>query len=334
MKFKKNVSLKKHNTFGLDVNAELFASIKRKKHLLKLKEIPKPTLILGGGSNLLLTQDVEGLVLKVNIKGREIIDEDEDSVHVKFWAGENWHKCVMWSIKNGYGGIENLSLIPGKVGAAPMQNIGAYGVELKDVFVELEAFNLETRTFRTFNNTECQFGYRDSIFKKDLKDKVIILSITLRLTKIHQLNTSYGAISNTLDEMGIHEPTIKNISDAVIQIRNSKLPDPKKIGNSGSFFKNPEIPVSQLTELKEKFPNIVYYKLPNEMVKVPAGWLIEQCGWKGKRVGNTGAYEKQALVLINYGGATGTEVKDLAFEIKNSVKTKFGIELVPEVNII
>jgi len=332
----KNYSLKKYNTFGLDVKAASLLKVKAVddlKQALKLTE--QPIFILGGGSNMLLTQDIKGLVIKNELEGIEIVEEKKGKVVLGIGGGENWHKLVLWTIENNYGGIENLSLIPGTVGASPIQNIGAYGVELKDIFVKLEAINLQTKRKKTFSKKACQFGYRDSIFKKTLKGQYFITKVYLRLTKNkHQLNMNYGAIKTSLAEKKIEEPTIKDISDAVIAIRSSKLPDPAELGNSGSFFKNPEIPRSQFEALQKQFPTIVFYEMPNDMVKVPAGWLIEQAGWKGKKVGNTGAHAKQALVLVNYGNATGQEVKALAYKIIESVRQKFGIQLSPEVNII
>lgn len=332
----KNAPLKAFNTFGLDVKAENLIKVRTEKEFREVLKLPyQPIFILGGGSNLLLTQNISGLVLKNEIKGIEVIEETKKEIVLSVGGGENWHQLVLWAIANNYGGIENLSLIPGTVGASPIQNIGAYGVELKDVFEKLEAINLTSNRKKTFTKEDCQFGYRDSLFKKKLKGKYFITKVFFKLTKTaHQLNYNYGAIKNTLAEEGIEQPTIKAISDAVISIRSSKLPDPVELGNSGSFFKNPEIPQTQFDTLQIKFPNIVSYKMPNQMVKVPAGWLIEQCGWKGKKVGNTGAHAKQALVLVNYGNATGEEVKKLAFQIIDSVDEKFGIRLNPEVNII
>ena len=332
----KNYSLKNYNTFGLDVKAESLLKVNSVDELKQaLKFTKQPIFMLGGGSNMLLTQDIKGLVIKNEIRGTEVIEEKKNKVILSVGGGENWHKLVLWTIENNYGGIENLSLIPGTVGASPIQNIGAYGVELKDVFIKLEAINLKTKRKKTFAKKACQFGYRESIFKKTLKGEYFITKVFLQLTKNkHQLNMNYGAIKTSLAEKGIEQPTIKDISDAVIAIRSSKLPDPAELGNSGSFFKNSEIPRAQFDALQKKFPTIVFYEMPNDMVKVPAGWLIEQDGWKGKRVGNTGAHAKQALVLVNYGNATGQEVKALAFRIIDSVKQKFGIQLSPEVNII
>ena len=337
MTIKKNISLQPFNTFGIDVKAESFLEAQSEQDLSFFFSInKKPVFILGGGSNLLLTKNVKSIVIKNNIKGRKVAREFQHSVYVSIGGGENWHQLVLWCIKKGFGGIENLSLIPGTVGAAPIQNIGAYGVELKDVFHKLEAIEIATGKKSIFKKKDCAFGYRDSIFKKKLKGKYCITRVWLKLSKPsrHQLKMSYGAIRQTLEQKKIKNPTIKDISKAVIEIRSSKLPDPKVLGNSGSFFKNPEITQRQFNSLQKKFPNIVFYPLDNGKVKVPAGWLIEHCGWKGKRVGNTGSHAKQALVLVNYGGATGAEVKKLAFKIIDSVHQRFGIQLSAEVNIL
>ena len=338
MEVKENYSLKAYNTFGLDVMAGWFVEVKTEAELLAVLNQPefkdKPLLVLGGGSNVLLTKNFDGRVLKISTKGIEKIKEDDRHVWIKVAAGEVWHEVVLYCIAHNYAGIENLSLIPGLMGAAPMQNIGAYGVELKQVFDHLEAIEIASGNKRTFSNSDCAFGYRESVFKKALKGKYIISAVTLKLSKIPDFNVSYGAINETLEEMGISELSIKAISDAVIAIRSSKLPDPKDLGNSGSFFKNPEIPKTQFEHLIITNPNMPHYPLADGNIKIPAGWLIEQCGWKGKRVGNTGSHAKQALVLVNYGNATGQEVKQLAFDIKASVKEQFGIDIIPEVNII
>ena len=269
------------------------------------------------------------------MKGILVTKIEGNFTYVKVQGGENWHQFVLWCLNHNLGGVENLSLIPGTVGAAPIQNIGAYGVELKDVFHELTAFNVKTHQVETFTLDQCKFGYRDSIFKSTVKGRYIILSVTFKLTNSkHHINDNYGAIKDVLKVKNISTPTIQNISEAVIEIRSSKLPNPVEIGNSGSFFKNPEIEVNDYLKIKELFPDIISYQLPNGKVKIPAGWLIEQCGWKGKRVGNTGSYAKQALVLVNYGAATGEEVWGLALAIKKSVKEKFGIDIDPEVNVI
>lgn len=331
-----NHSLLPYNTFGIDVKAAAFVeinSIETLQEVLKSDQ-KRPLFILGGGSNMLLTKKVNALVLKNNIQGINIKRNYKKSIHVSVGGGMNWHSFVLWCIKYGFGGVENLSLIPGTVGAAPIQNIGAYGVELKDVFHQLEAINLNTGKLRIFKKEDCQFGYRDSIFKRKLKGKYFITKVVLKLSKYPTINDSYGAIKKIIEEASIDNPTIKDISDVVIKIRSSKLPDPKVLGNSGSFFKNPVITKSQFLKLQKAFPNIVFYDQPDGKVKVPAGWLIEQCGWKGKRVGNTGSHKNQSLVLVNYGGATGKEVKKIAFKIVASVEKKFGIALTPEVNII
>jgi UDP-N-acetylmuramate dehydrogenase len=292
-------------------------------------------MFLGGGSNVLFTQDYEGLVIRNDIKGKEIISETDEHVFLKSYSGENWHELVMYCVQRNWGGIENLSLIPGTVGAAPMQNIGAYGVELEKVFVELEAFNLETFEIEVFDKNACAFAYRESVFKRNLKGLYFIYSVTLRLDKQPVIHAEYGDIKTVLTEKGIDwaNASIKDISDAVIQIRQSKLPDPKEIGNSGSFFKNPVIESSHFGQLRSQYPDIKGFEQYNG-IKVPAAWLIEQCGWKGKKVGHTGSHARQALVLVNYGGATGREVWQLAQDIIQSVDAKFGIRLEPEVNII
>ena len=339
MKYQNNISLKPYNTFRINTKAKYFYIFRSLEELHKIYTHPtfKPMkkLILGGGSNMLLVNNFDGIVLKNGLKGIQITSKDEAFAYVKVQGGENWHQFVLWCLENNLGGVENLSLIPGTVGAAPIQNIGAYGVELKDVFHHLTAYNIHNQTVETFNLEECQFGYRDSIFKSKVKGQYVILSVTLKLTTHnHRIHINYGAIQNVLNVKNILNPTIQDISHAVIEIRSSKLPNPDEIGNSGSFFKNPEIEKSTFEQLQKRFPDIIFYDLPNGKVKIPAGWLIEQCGWKGKRIGNTGAYAKQALVLVNYGDATGREVWDLALKIKASVKEKFGIEITPEVNII
>lgn len=292
-------------------------------------------LILGGGSNILLTRDFSGLVIRNQITGIDIVSEDEHHVIVKAGGGEIWHEFVLHCIENGWGGIENLSLIPGTVGAAPMQNIGAYGIEIKEVFESLTAVNLKTGEPQQFYKDECQFGYRESIFKLEARGQYFITDVTFKLTKSnHKINTSYGAIQDVLNERNISSPTIKDVSDAVISIRQSKLPDPKEIGNSGSFFKNPTIDKIDFEGLKIEFPDIPGYVVSDNQVKVPAGWLIEQCGWKGLKRGSIGVHKNQALVLVNYGGGKGSDIAALSKEIQQSVIDKFGIELTPEVNFI
>jgi UDP-N-acetylmuramate dehydrogenase len=338
MDIQRNVSLKGLNTFGIDAKASYFGEFHSVAELQNMIENPDfkalEKLILGGGSNLLFTRDFEGIVLRNRILGKEILEQNDDFAYVRAGAGETWHEFVLFCIENGFGGLENLSLIPGTVGAAPMQNIGAYGVEIKDSFAYLEAVNINNGKIQTFDKDDCNFGYRESVFKKELKGQFIITCVVFRLSKKPVFNTSYGAIKTTLEEMGIKEPGIKAISDAVCHIRRSKLPNPAEIGNAGSFFKNPEIPEDQYNKLKEKFTEIPCYKTSPGMVKVPAGWLNEQCGWKGKVVGQTGVHKNQALVLVNYGNATGAEVQKLSEDIRHSVKEKFGIELETEVNII
>lgn len=331
-----NISLLPFNTFGLEARAAFFAEVFSTQELLDvLQSGIQPVMILGGGSNMLLTSDVGGLVIKNSIGGIREVRSEGNTVYVQAGGGVVWHDLVCWAVEQGLGGIENLSLIPGTTGAAPVQNIGAYGVELKDVFVELEAVDLRSGDIRTFDHASCRFGYRDSIFKHEAKGQYCITTVTLALTRSeHKLNISYGDIRKTLETNNISNPGIADVSRAVIQIRSSKLPDPARIGNCGSFFKNPETDRSVLDEILKTHPQAVHYDLPDGRVKIPAGWLIEQCGWKGKRVGNTGCYEKQALVLVNYGGATGQEVKNLAYAIIDSVEKTFGIRLEPEVNII
>jgi len=332
-----DISLRSYNTFGIDINARRFASYNSIEELQQIladpanKEIEK--MILGGGSNVLFTQNFDGIVLKNAIQGIEIIRETEDYYFVKCSSGESWHAFVLFCIDHDMGGVENLSLIPGLVGAAPMQNIGAYGVELTQVFESLEAIHISTQERREFSHAECRFGYRESVFKKELKGQYVIVSVTFRLTKKHQLNLSYGAIRDLLIAKNIHQPTIRDVSEVVMEIRRSKLPDPSILGNAGSFFKNPEIDEFAFQQLQNKFPHLPFFKLENGDYKIPAGWLIEQCGWKGKVVGNTGAHKDQALVLVNYGDATGDEIWSLALAIQQSVQQQFDIYLSPEVNI-
>ncbi|MEO1010372.1 MAG: UDP-N-acetylmuramate dehydrogenase [Bacteroidota bacterium] len=337
MNIRQNISLKSYNTFGVEANARFFVEINSLDQLdmaLRLKGYPEK-FILSGGSNMLLTRDLEALVLYINIKGKTIVSENGDTVVLKVMAGENWHQLVLWTLERGYGGLENMSLIPGNTGTAPIQNIGAYGVELKDVFEGCQAMDIHNRSLRYFNREECKFGYRDSYFKNEGKGKYIIVSVTLRLSKAnHNLNTSYGAIEAELSQQGVDEPTITDISKAVISIRQSKLPDPDKLGNSGSFFKNPIVDFKTFDRLVKKHPNIPHYQISQNSYKIPAGWLIEQCGLKGKRIGDAGVHEKQALVLVNHGGASGKEVLDLAYKVMAHVKETFDIAIRPEVNII
>lgn len=334
MNIQSNISLRPYNTFGIDVPAKYFAAIHTLEELKECIQTHRhlPMLILGGGSNVLFTKPYEGLVLNIQLKGKEIERQEGNTAYVKAAAGEQWHEFVLWTMEQQLGGIENMSLIPGNIGAAPMQNIGAYGVELKDCFFSLEALNIATLNIETFDNAACHFGYRESVFKNIYKGKYIILSVTLALSKTPQIKTSYGAIQDELNAMGIKHPTIKDVSNAVINIRQSKLPDPKVLGNSGSFFKNPVINKTQFESFHALHPNAPFYEA-DEAYKIPAGWLIEQCGWKGKRVGNTGSHASQALVLVNFGNATGAEIWALALEIKKSVADKFGIDIDTEVNI-
>ncbi len=333
-----NISLLPYNTFGVDVSVKYFAevnAVEDLKETLKLSDPQTPKLFLGGGSNLLLTKDFDGLVIRLNLKGitEEILNENEILVTAK--AGENWHEFVMYCLDKNFGGLENLSLIPGNVGTSPMQNIGAYGTEIKDVFESCKVLNLETLELETLNAEQCKFGYRDSIFKQEGKGKYVILEVTFRLTRSsHRIDVEYGAIQSELENMGIQNPTIQDVSKAVINIRQSKLPDPKVIGNAGSFFKNPTIPRAQYETLKPQFENMPGYQ-NGDLVKVPAGWLIEQCGWKGKQIGNVASHKLQALVIVNATGrATGKEIFDFSTMIIDSVKEKYGIALEREVNII
>ena len=332
-----NISLKPYNTFGIDAIAKHFVSVSSiddLKTILGLKDYPKK-LILGGGSNMLLTKNQDALVTHINLKGISIISEDNDFVEVKANAGENWHEFVLWCLKHNFGGIENMSLIPGNVGTAPIQNIGAYGVELKDTFLACEALSLESHTLKSFKKEDCNFGYRNSIFKQNAKGKFIITSVTFKLTKHnHKLNINYGTIALELETNGIKNPTIQDISKAVIAIRESKLPNPKEIGNSGSFFKNPVISKVDYTALVKNFENVPSYPISDTEVKVPAGWLIEKAGFKGKRFNNYGVHEKQALVLVNYGDAKGEDILKLSQLIQKTVKRLFNISIEAEVNIL
>ncbi|MGB8192917.1 MAG: UDP-N-acetylmuramate dehydrogenase [Chitinophagaceae bacterium] len=339
MTIHQNISLRPYNTFHINAIAKQFAQFTNTDELLELLNQPilseaEGPLILGGGSNILFTQDFPGLILKNEIHGIETVKEDSEHVYVKVGAGENWHAFVMYCIENDLAGVENLSLIPGNVGASPMQNIGAYGVEIKEVFHDLEAMHLKEKIVHTFSLHDCEFGYRDSIFKKRYKNEFAILSVTYRLNKRPKFNTSYGAIEQELEKMGVQELSIRAIAQAVINIRSSKLPDPAVIGNAGSFFKNPTVHAAFFDSLKKQFPSIIGYKVGDDEVKLAAGWLIEQCGWKGIRKGDAGCHAKQALVLVNYGDATGKEVYDLSEEILRSVQDKFGVLLEREVNII
>jgi len=332
----KKISLKTHNTFGIDVFAKSFVEITSEKDLKEVLKITKKRFILGGGSNILLTKDIEELVIKIALKGIKIVSESDDNVVIRVSAGENWHQFVLWALQKNYGGIENLSLIPGNVGTAPIQNIGAYGVELKDIFLSCETIHTDTLEKKIFSNNDCEFDYRSSIFKQSVnKGKFIITAVTFKLSKKnHKLHTRYGAIEVFLSENNIKEPTIQDVSKAVISIRKSKLPDPAEIGNSGSFFKNPIISKIDFERLYKKYSTIPHYILNENEVKIPAGWLIEQCHFKGKRYGDAGVHEKQALVLVNYGNAKGSEILKLSKTIQGLVKATFNIVIEAEVNIM
>lgn len=337
MQIAKNISLKPFNSFGIEAIAAYYSRVDTAAALEELLQEPivqhQKILVLGGGSNLLFTKDVNGLVIHNQIRGIHIIHETNDIIYLKVMAGEPWHELVQYCVAKNWGGIENLSLIPGNTGAAPIQNIGAYGVEIKDVIHEVEAIQLSDGKKMTLSNTDCAFGYRDSIFKNELKHSCIITAVTIRLTKNPTFNTSYGAINTELEKMKVSTLSISAISQAVINIRSSKLPDPSIIGNAGSFFKNPIISKTQYLQLLKDFPTIPSYS-SGENIKIPAGWLIEQCGWKGYRKGDAGCYDKQALVLVNYGNASGADIYELSTAIIQSVQTKFGIYLEREVNIL
>ena len=331
-----DVSLKKYNTFGIDAKASSFVSVSTLDELKEaLSTTTKRKFVLGGGSNMLIKNDIEALVIHINLKGIEVVKEDNNSIWLEVAAGENWHSFVMHCVNNNYGGVENLALIPGNTGTSPVQNIGAYGVELKDVFDSCSAINRKSLESKIFTHSDCKFGYRESIFKNEAKDLYVITSVTFKLSKKdHNLNTGYGAIQEVLKQKEIKNPTIKEIAEAVIHIRSSKLPDPKLLGNSGSFFKNPVIRKELYDSLQSKYAGMPVYPISNEEVKVPAGWLIEQAGFKGYRIEDAGVHDKQALVLVNYGNATGDNLWDLALQLKDEVYKKFKINIEPEVNII
>lgn len=326
--------LRKLNTFGIDAKAHAYLHVTSLEMLQELGRDATlsglPRLVLGGGSNIVLTQDFNGLVLHIGITGIEIVGEDVDATYVRAAAGENWHEFVLWTLDRNLGGLENLSLIPGYVGAAPIQNIGAYGVEAKDCFHSLTAFNFQTGQLFSLSKPDCQFGYRDSIFKHVLLDSAVILDVTFALPKQWQPNIQYADVARALSERGIVTPTMRDISDTVIVIRSNKLPDPKVIGNAGSFFKNPVVSAAQRDALLTAYPELVSYQQSEDMFKLAAGWLIERCGWKGRRAGRVGVYEKQALVLVNHGDAKGSEVVQLAGDIQSDVLARFGVKLEPE----
>ncbi len=325
--------IKNYNTFGIEAFAERFVEVTNEQELIEVLKAHKDIFVISGGSNMLLTKDIQKTVIHLNTKGIEKQILSDNTCLVTAQSGENWHEFVRWTVEQNLGGLENLSLIPGNVGATPIQNIGAYGVEVKDSIVSLEAIEINSLEKRIFTKEECQFGYRESIFKKELKGKYIITSVTFKLTTSdHIFHTSYGAIRNELKD--VENVTVRDISDAVIRIRQQKLPDPKEIGNSGSFFKNPIVEKSVFERVAKKYPNAPHYPVSEDAIKIPAGWLIEQCGFKGKRFGNTGTYHQQALVLVNHGNATGQEIFEFAKHIQDTVQKTFGIFLEMEVNII
>jgi UDP-N-acetylmuramate dehydrogenase len=338
MIIRENYSLKSLNTFGIKVDAKYFAEVASVQDIIEINKIILekriPFLVLGGGSNILFTKDFEGIVIKIGLKGIEVVEEDAGHYYIKARAGENWDDFVKYCVDRNYGGLENLSLIPGNVGASPIQNIGAYGVEMKDVFHELEIFDLQQGIVRTLKDGECKFEYRSSIFKNELKGKIIILAVTFRLDKKPVYQTGYGAIQDELKAMEVKELSVQSIRKAVINIRRKKLPDPKEIGNAGSFFKNPSVTANVHEDLKNRFPQLVSYPQQNGTFKLAAGWLIEQCGWKGKRMGDAGVHQHQALVIVNYGKSTGREILELAEKVKKSVRKNFGVEIETEVNVI
>ena len=337
MEIQNDFSLKNYNTFGIEAKAKQFVAVHTLSELKTVLEEHKatPKFVLGGGSNMLLTKDINALVIHIDLKGKKIIQEDEEYVWVESQAGENWHEFVLWTIDHDFGGLENMSLIPGNVGTTPVQNIGAYGAEIKDTFISCEAINIQNQEIKSFTNEECHFGYRESIFKNEVKDQFIITSVMYKLTKKnHTIRISYGDITSELAKNNVTNPTLKEVSNAVTAIRKSKLPDPKELGNSGSFFKNPIIPKSEFESIHKKFPEMKFYEISATEVKVPAGWLIEQTGLKGKRFGDAGVHINQALVLVNYGNATGQEILDVSTHVQDTVYKTFGIKIEAEVNVI
>lgn len=337
MKILNDFSLLKYNTFGINAQAKQFVAVKNVDELKDVltENAEKNKFILGGGSNMLLTQNIDALVIHIDLKGKKIVQENDDFVWVESQAGENWHEFVLWTINQNFGGLENMSLIPGNVGTTPVQNIGAYGAEIKDTFVSCEAINIKTQEKRTFIKSECNFGYRESIFKNEVKDQYIITAVVFKLSKRnHKINIDYGDIKNELLNQNISNPSLIDVSNAIIAIRQSKLPDPKTLGNSGSFFKNPIISKTEFQNIKEKFPEIKFFDISENEVKIPAGWLIEQCGFKGKRIGDAGVHKNQALVLVNYGNASGNEILNLSKDIQKTIFEKFSIKIEAEVNII
>jgi UDP-N-acetylmuramate dehydrogenase len=337
MEIQNNFSLKNYNTFGIEAKAKQFVSVHSVAELQTILQENKShrKFILGGGSNMLLTKDIDALVIHVDLKGRKIVKENEDYVWVESQAGESWHEFVLWTIDQNFGGLENMSLIPGNVGTTPVQNIGAYGTEIKDTFDSCEALKIENQEIKTFTKDECHFGYRESIFKNEVKNQYIITSVVFKLTKRnHKINISYGDISGELAKNNITNPSLKDVSNAVIAIRKSKLPDPKELGNSGSFFKNPILLKTDFDKIHQKFPEMKFYEVSETEVKVPAGWLIEQAGFKGKRFGDAGIHKNQALVLVNYGNATGQEILEVSKDIQDTIYKIFGIHIEAEVNVI
>jgi UDP-N-acetylmuramate dehydrogenase len=337
MTIQNNISLKKYNTFGIEAKARQFVAVHSIEDLNTiLKEHQsEPKFILGGGSNMLLTQDIQSLVIHIDLKGKKVLKENDDFVWVESQAGENWHEFVLWTIDQNFGGLENMSLIPGNVGTTPVQNIGAYGTEIKDTFVSCEAMTIATQVMKTFSKEDCHFGYRESIFKQEVKEQYIITSVVFKLTKRnHKINTSYGDITKELEKQNVTTPTLKDVSNAVIAIRQSKLPDPKELGNSGSFFKNPIITKEQYEKAHALHPEMPHYVVSETEVKVPAGWLIEKAGFKGKRFGDAGIHKNQALVLVNYGNATGQEILTVSKDIQATILREFGIVIEAEVNVI
>ncbi|HEX8563027.1 MAG TPA: UDP-N-acetylmuramate dehydrogenase [Flavobacterium sp.] len=337
MEIFENFSLKDYNTFGIEAKAKRFVavhSVDQLKEVLRENQDQRK-FVLGGGSNMLLTKDIDALVIHIDLKGKKVIGQDEDFAFVEAQAGENWHEFVLFAIDNNLGGLENMSLIPGNVGTTPVQNIGAYGTEIKDTFVSCDAVNIKTLETKTFTKDECKFGYRESVFKNEVKDQYVITSVVFKLTRRnHKINASYGDITKELEKNNISKPTLKDLSNAVIAIRRSKLPDPKELGNSGSFFKNPIIPRWQFEQIQPNFPDMPHYTVSDSEVKVPAGWLIEQAGFKGKRFGDAGIHKNQALVLVNYGDATGQEILEVSKNIQKTILDTYGIAIEAEVNVI
>ena len=337
MHIQNDFSLKKYNTFGIEAKAKEFVAVHSVDELktVLIENKSKSKFVLGGGSNMLLTKDVDALVIHIDLKGKKIIKEDTDFVWVESQAGENWHEFVLWTIDQNLGGLENMSLIPGNVGTTPVQNIGAYGTEIKDTFISCDAMKIDTQEMKTFTKEDCHFGYRESVFKHEVKDLYIITSVIFKLTRRnHKINTSYGDITKELEKQNVITPTLKDVSNAVIAIRQSKLPDPKELGNSGSFFKNPIILKSEYEKIHALHPEMPHYVISETQVKVPAGWLIERAGFKGKRFGDAGIHKNQALVLVNYGNATGQEILNVSKDIQATVLREFGIAIEAEVNVI